>query len=94
AQTIAGIAAAGAGQWEAAEDHFKIAMQQAESLPQLLEQAEIQRFHAMMLIDRAAAGDRKKARALLDRAAEIYTSIGMPRHIEMIQALRDRAAGS
>jgi len=27
----------------------------------------------------------KKARAVLDRAAEIYTSIGMPRHIEMIQ---------
>ena len=93
-QTIAGIAAAGAGQWEAAEDHFQIAMQQAESLPQLLEQAEIRRFHAMMLIDRAAAGDRKKARTMLDRASEIYTSIGMPRHIEIIKNLRDRAAGS
>jgi hypothetical protein len=93
-QTIAGIAAAGAGQWEAAENHFKMAMEQAESLPQLLEQAEIQRFHAMMLIDRAAVGDRKKAQALLDRSSEIYTSIGMPRHIEMIQVLRDRAAGS
>ena len=92
AQTIAGIAAAGAGQWEAAEDHFRIAMQQAESLPQLLEQAEIRRFHAMMLMDRAATGDRKKARALLDRAAEIYTSIGMPRHIQMIKALRNRAS--
>jgi hypothetical protein len=46
------------------------------------------------LMDRAATGDRKKARALLDRAAEIYTRIGMPRHIEMIQALRDRAANS
>ena len=94
AQTIAGIAAAGSGQWEAAEDHFQIAMQQAESLPQLLEQAEIQRFHAMMLMDRAAAGDRKKVQTLLDRALEIYTSIGMPRHIEMIQALRNRTASS
>jgi hypothetical protein len=69
-------------------------MQQAESLPQLLEQAEIQRFHAMMLMDRAAAGDRKKVQTLLDRALEIYTSIGMPRHIEMIQALRNRTASS
>jgi hypothetical protein len=32
-QTIAGIAAAAARQWEAAEDHFQITMQQAESFP-------------------------------------------------------------
>ena len=33
-QTIAGIAAAAADQWESAEDHFQTAMQQAEVLPQ------------------------------------------------------------
>jgi hypothetical protein len=33
AQTVVGVAAAAARQWEAAEEHFKIAMQQAESLP-------------------------------------------------------------
>ena len=48
-QTIAGVAAAAARQWEAAEEHFQIAMQQAESFPYRLEQAEIRRFHAMML---------------------------------------------
>ena len=81
--TVAGITAAAARQWEAAEEHFQIAMQQAESLPNLLEQAEIRRFHAMMLMNRAARGDREKARALLDEARERYTQIGMPRHIEM-----------
>jgi hypothetical protein len=35
-----------------AEDHFQIALRQAESFPHRLEQAEIRRFHAMMLIDR------------------------------------------
>src|SRR5712691_2555429 len=40
-QTIAGIAAAAARQWDAAEEHFQIAMQQAESFPNLLEHAEI-----------------------------------------------------
>jgi hypothetical protein len=85
--TIAGIAAASARQWEAAEDHFKTALQQAESIPHLLEQAEIRRFHAMMLIDRAAKGDRAKARQLLGEALETYTSIGMPRHIAMTQTL-------
>jgi tetratricopeptide (TPR) repeat protein len=85
--TIAGIAAAAARQWEAAEDHFRIAMQQAEAVPQRLEQAEIRRFHAMMLIDRAAPGDREKAQTLLREALESYAQIGMPRHIEMARAL-------
>jgi tetratricopeptide (TPR) repeat protein len=92
-QTIAGIAAVAARQWEAAEEHFQIALQQAESLPNVFEQAEIRRFHAMMLIDRAAPGDRETARALLKEALETYTQIGMSRHLEMTQALLTRAAG-
>jgi hypothetical protein len=40
-QTTAGIAAAAARQWEAAEGHFQIALQQVESFPDRLEQAEI-----------------------------------------------------
>jgi hypothetical protein len=93
-QTIVGIAAGAARQWKAAEDHFQVAMQQAESFPRLLEQAEIRRFHAMMLIDRAALGDRKKAQTLLREALESYTHIGMPRHIEMTQALLARPEAS
>jgi predicted ATPase len=92
-QTIAGIAAVAARQWEAAEEHFQIALQQAESLPNVFEQAEIRRFHAMMLIDRAAPGDRETARTLLKEALETYTQIGMSRHLEMTQALLTRAAG-
>jgi hypothetical protein len=68
--TIAGVAAAAARQWEAAEEHFQIAMQQSDSFPQRLEQAEIRRFHAMMLSDRAMPGDRKKAQGLLSEAPE------------------------
>jgi tetratricopeptide (TPR) repeat protein len=86
-QTIAGVAAAAARQWEAAEDHFRIARQQAEFFPDCLEQAEIKRFHAMMLIDRAASGDRGAAQTLLNEALETYERIGMPRHVEMTQAL-------
>ncbi len=88
-QTIAGIAAA-ADDWEAAEDYFQTAMQQAESFPHLLEQAEIRRFHAMMLIDRSGAGDREKAQVLLSEALKTYQRIGMPRHVEMTQALLAR----
>jgi len=91
-QTIAGLAAAGAHQWEAAEKHFQVARRQADFFPDRLEQAEIRRFHAMMLIDRGANGDREKARTLLGEAMESYTSIGMPRHIEMTQALLEQVA--
>jgi hypothetical protein len=92
-QTIAGVAAAAARQWEAAEEHFQMAMQQAESFPYRLEQAEIRRFHAMMLIDRSAPGDCEKAQTLLSEALDTYTHIGMPRHVEMTHTLIDRAAG-
>jgi tetratricopeptide (TPR) repeat protein len=85
--TTAGIAAAAARRWEAAEDHFRTALLQAESVPHRLEQAEIRRFHAMMLKDRAASGDCEKARKLLGEALETYTRIGMPRHVEMARML-------
>ena len=90
-QTIAGIAAAAARQWEAAEEHFQIAMQQAESFPNLLEQAEIRRFHAMMLIDRAAPGDREKAQTLLERSAgDLHADRNAPPHRDDSDSPRPR----
>lgn len=85
--TVAGMAAAAAHQWDVAEDHFRTAMRQAQIIPHRLEQAEIRRFHAMMLMDRAAPGDRDRARRLLVEALETYTRIGMLRHMELTQAL-------
>jgi tetratricopeptide (TPR) repeat protein len=90
-QTIAGIAAASAGQWENSEKHFTIAMHQAEKFPDQLEQAEVRRFRAITLIDRGALGDREKARTLLREALETYTLIGMPRHCEMTNILLDQS---
>jgi tetratricopeptide (TPR) repeat protein len=87
--TIAGIAASAAHQWESAEEHFKTALRQAEKFPHRLEQAEIRRFHAMMLMDRAASGDRERARRLLRQARESYEQIGMRAHREITQTLLD-----
>jgi len=89
-RTVAGISAAAARNWNLAEEHFRIGLEQAEAFPNQLEQTEIRRFHAMMLLDRAATGDRQKAQMLLNEALQSYTQIGMPRHIEMIQTLLDR----
>jgi tetratricopeptide (TPR) repeat protein len=92
-QTIAGLAAAGAHQWETAEKHFQVAMRQADFFPDRLEQAEIRRFQAMMLKDRAGRGDREKAKTLLNEALDAYTHIGMPRHVEMTETLLGQAIG-
>jgi hypothetical protein len=43
-QTLAGIAAAAAHEWEAAEEHFQTALQQAECFPNRLEQADTSLF--------------------------------------------------
>jgi tetratricopeptide (TPR) repeat protein len=91
-QTIAGLAAAAARQWKAAEDHFHVARKQADFFPDRIEQAEIRRFHAMMLRDRADPGDRKTAQTLIGEALETYKHIGMPRHIEIAQTLLEQLA--
>jgi tetratricopeptide (TPR) repeat protein len=87
AHSVAGIGATAAHQWKAAEEHFQTALQQAESIPHRLEEAEIRRFHAMMLIERAHPGDRQRARRMLTEALETYTQIGMHRHREITNAL-------
>jgi hypothetical protein len=87
--TVAGMAAWAARQWEASEHHFQTALRQAETFPHYLEQAEIRRFHAMMLRDRAAPGDRERARGLRRQARETYEQIGMRSHCEITPTLLD-----
>jgi class 3 adenylate cyclase/tetratricopeptide (TPR) repeat protein len=86
-QTVAGMAATAGGQWEKAEEHYETALRQAHKLPVVMEQPEVRRWYARMLIDRDAPGDRDKARELLTEAIAMYRHIGMPKHVEMAEAL-------
>jgi tetratricopeptide (TPR) repeat protein len=88
-QAVAGMAAGAGGQWEKAEEHYQTALRQAHDLPHKIQQPEVRRWYARMLIDRDAPGDREKARELLTEAVEMYGQIGMPKHQEMAQALLD-----
>lgn len=54
----------------------------AEELPHRVEQAEVSRWYARML------GDREKGRELLGEALSIYRELGMPKHGEMVEAMR------
>jgi tetratricopeptide (TPR) repeat protein len=86
-QTAAGMAASAGGQWKKAEEHYQTALRQAHELPHRIAQPEARRWYARMLIDRDGPGDREKARELLTEAIAMYCQIGMPKHVEMTQAL-------
>jgi tetratricopeptide (TPR) repeat protein len=84
---VAGMAAAAGEHWEKAEAHYQTALRQAHEIPVVIAQPEVRRWYARMLIDRDAPGDREKARELLTEAIAMYRRIGMPKHVEMAEAL-------
>ena len=57
-------------------------------IPHRLQQPEVRRWYARMLIERDESGDRDKARQLLGEAIDGYRALGMPRHLEMAEELR------
>ena len=86
-ENVAGIAAAAGERWQEAEEHHQAALRQADELPHLIEQPEVRRWYARMLLDRNAPGDHERARDLLNESLEKYQSLGMPKHEAMSEAL-------
>ena len=86
-ETLAGISAGAGEQWTQAEEHFRTALRRAEEMPHIIEQPEVRRWYARMLLDRNAPGDRETARQLLSEAIEMYRRIGMPKHVEMAETM-------
>jgi hypothetical protein len=76
--TRAGVAAAAAGRWEAAERHFAEAELHANHMNNRLEQTELRRLRARMLLDRSGPGDRARATELLEQAHIDYRTFEMP----------------
>jgi hypothetical protein len=87
ADRVGGIAATAAEKWSEAERHFEIALRQAHEIPHRVEQPEVRRWYARMLLTRDGPGDRERARALIREAAESYGRLGMPRHVQMADEL-------
>ena len=86
-QRTAGMAAAAAGLHEPAERHFQQALSQAWELPHLMERSGARHSYARYLIDRGGSGDVELAGTFLQEAAAGYRSIGMPRHLAMVEEL-------
>lgn len=85
-ERVAAIAATAAGNWDAAEAHFLLALRQADELPHQVERLETRRFYAQMLTERAGPGDQMRAHKLLEEALEGFSRFGMPRHAELAQS--------
>ena len=79
-RTVAGIAAACAGDWAAAEEHHRTAIHQMDTAPYRTAQPMAREWYAVMLLDRNAAGDLDKARDLLTEALAMYEALEMPFH--------------
>jgi tetratricopeptide (TPR) repeat protein len=86
-QSVAGIAAIAGEQWKLAEEHFQTALRQAHEIPVVTEQPEVRRWYARMLIERNGPGDGDHASQLLDEAIAMYRKIGMPKHVELAEAM-------
>lgn len=86
----AAMAAAAGSDWDVAEAHFLIALEQAEKLPHRPEQANTRRHYGAMLLRRGGPGDADRADQLLTEAEALYRSMGMPRHVDLTRAIPGR----
>jgi tetratricopeptide (TPR) repeat protein len=86
-ERAAGMASATAGLHEQAERHFEEALHQAQELPHLMERPMVRHFYARYLLGRGGRGDLERALTFLEEATASYRSIGMPRHLAMVEGL-------
>jgi tetratricopeptide (TPR) repeat protein len=86
-----GLLAATMGRWDDAVQHFEYALEVNARLDAKPYLAHTQEDYARMLIERNAPGDRDKAFRLLTEAIAMYREIGMPKHLEMAEALLGEA---
>jgi len=82
-----GLLAATMSRWKEAAQHFEDALEMNTALEARPYLAHTQEDYARMLIDRDAPGDRDKAFRLLTDAVRMYREIGMPKHVELAEAL-------
>ncbi len=92
-QRIAGMAAAGAGDFERAARHFETAMTQAAAFGDVVDAPQVQHFYAEMLLERGNSGDRERARALCTAAVDDYRRLGIQARAAKAEELLGRLAG-
>jgi hypothetical protein len=90
----AALAAWADGDRAAAEQHLAIGESRAKAIGDDIQDADIKRFRAMMLLDWARSGDVEAARRLLGEAAAAYAELGMPRHQALAETMLAQAGAA
>jgi class 3 adenylate cyclase/tetratricopeptide (TPR) repeat protein len=90
-QSSAALAAAAAGEWDAAEEHFQSALRDAERLQYRPLIADAGRLHATALIERGPKSRAGDAHTMLATALGEYQRMAMTRHAELTKDLLHRA---
>ena len=67
-QRVAGMVAAAIGEWDRADEHLRLALEQARNLPNRVDEPMVRYAQAKMLLDRGDAADRTTAEELLRTA--------------------------
>lgn len=86
-ERFAGMAAAAGSRWDDAERHYERALRQAKEIAHRVEQAEVRRCYATMLLQRARPADQERARSLAQEAIQQYVALGMNGRVALTQQL-------
>jgi len=89
-RAAAGIAAACAGEWDAAEAHFREGLALCDNTPIRISQGTTREFYADMLMMRNAGDDAARAATLYAEAAENYAQIGLVLYASRLAEKRAR----
>ena len=93
-RAAAGIAAACAGDWDAAEAHFTACLTLCDTTPIRVGQGTTREFYADMLMMRNAGDDRVRAATLYAETAENYAQIGLVLYASRLAEKRARATSA
>jgi eukaryotic-like serine/threonine-protein kinase len=89
-RVAAGIAAACAGAWDAAEAHFREGLALCDHAPIRIGQGSAREFYADMLMMRNAGDDRARAATLYAEAADNYERLGLVLYASRLAEKRAR----
>jgi hypothetical protein len=86
-ERLAGLTAACAGEWDAADGHLSGALDQARQMPNALDLPQVEYWFGRMLIRRDRPADKARAKELLESAHSGFRGIGIPVRAEQTAEL-------
>ena len=87
----AAIAAAGAREWDEAEEHLRSALSRAEEIDHGREQADLRYLRARILLDRGRLEDVAEVKSSIEEAVDSYQAMGLPGRVDLASPLNGQS---